>query len=75
MHVMRSRPQQVIAQLYSAYDNDPSLMTQGWAERLPPEEPARSRHIADFIAGMTDNYAIRQYERLFGSVPEGLSNV
>ncbi|QZH75094.1 MAG: deoxyguanosinetriphosphate triphosphohydrolase [Erythrobacter sp.] len=69
------RAQQVIAQLYTAYDDEPSLMTQGWAERLPTDEPARSRHIADFIAGMTDNYAIRQYERLFGSVPEGLSNV
>ncbi|MGB3165851.1 MAG: dNTP triphosphohydrolase, partial [Alteraurantiacibacter sp.] len=65
----------VIAKLYAVYDQDPAQMTLGWAERLPPEQPARARHIADFIAGMTDRYAIRQYERIFGSVPEGLSNV
>ncbi len=65
----------VIAQLYAAFDQEPSLMPKGWAERLPDSEPGRGRHIADFIAGMTDHYAIRQYERIFGSRPEGLSNV
>ena len=67
--------QGVIAQLYAAYDQEPALMNAGWAERLPPEEPGRSRHIADFIAGMTDSYAIARYRRIFGKVPEGLSNV
>ena len=33
------------------------------------------RHIADFIAGMTDRYAITQCNRIYGSTPEGLSNV
>ncbi len=65
----------VIAQLYAAFDQDPALMSKSWAERLPQEEPARGRHIADFIAGMTDHYAISQFRRIFGSVPEGLSNV
>jgi len=67
--------QNVIAQLYAAYDQNSSLMANGWEERLPEAEPARSRHIADFIAGMTDHYAIRQFERIFGTVPAGLSNV
>ena len=65
----------VIAQLYAAFDQDPALMSKSWAERLPQEEPARGRHIADFIAGMTDHNAISQFRRIFGSVPEGLSNV
>ena len=38
-------------------------------------EPARSRHIADYIAGMTDRFAISAYARIFGETPEGLSNV
>jgi len=48
---------------------------QGWAARLPEAEPERSRHIADFIAGMTDRFAIAQYGAIYGAAPEGLSNV
>ncbi|WP_340586692.1 deoxyguanosinetriphosphate triphosphohydrolase [Erythrobacter alti] len=65
----------VIAQLYAAFDQDPGLMPQDWSGRFPDGEPERARFIADFIAGMTDHYAIRQYQKIFGSVPEGLSNV
>jgi len=70
-----ARAQGVIARLYAAYAADPGLMTQGWAERLPESQPARARHIADYIAGMTDRYAMDQYARIFGERPEGLSNV
>lgn len=66
---------QVIAQLFSAFDAQPSLMNPGWHERLPDEPAPRARHIADFLAGMTDRYAMDCYRRIFGKVPEGLSNV
>ena len=65
----------VIAKLYAAYDQEPSLMASRWQNSLPGEQPARARHIADFIAGMTDRYAIGEYRRIYGSAPEGLSNV
>ena len=65
----------VVARLFAAYSQDPALLAEGWSEALPLQEPQRSRHIADFIAGMTDRYAIDQYGRIFGQVPEGLSNV
>lgn len=65
----------VIAQLFAAFEQKPELMPQQWVQRLPESEPARGRHVADFIAGMTDRYAIRQYKKIFGLVPEGLSNV
>ena len=69
------RAQGVIARLFAAYADDPALMTPGWAERLPEAEPARARHIADFIAGMTDRYAMDRYRQIFGETPAGLSNV
>lgn len=69
------RAQQVIARLCDAYTADPQLMTPGWAERLPEAQPARARHMADYIAGMTDRYAMDQYRRIFGEEPAGLSNV
>jgi dGTPase len=63
----------VVAGLFAAYAADPGLMPEEWHGALPPDEPARSRHIADFIAGMTDRYAIRRYRDTVGPIdlPEG----
>jgi len=51
-----------VTDLFGAFLGDPKL--------LPPEFQARAtgdlaRAIADYIAGMTDRYAIREYRRLF----------
>ncbi|MEO7680042.1 MAG: deoxyguanosinetriphosphate triphosphohydrolase, partial [Sphingomonas sp.] len=51
----------VVSGLFAAYRADPASMPGDWSERLPAEEPWRSRHIADFIAGMTDRYAVTRY--------------
>jgi dGTPase len=64
------RARRVIARLFAAYHQQPELLESAWLERLPGEEPARSRHIADFIAGMTDRYALIEHGRLFDSTPE-----
>ncbi|HEX4847830.1 MAG TPA: deoxyguanosinetriphosphate triphosphohydrolase [Novosphingobium sp.] len=69
------RARSVTAELYAAYAQEPKLMDAGWFERLPDQEPERSRHIADFIAGMTDRYAISAHARIYGRTPEGLRNV
>ena len=69
------RARAVTAELYAAYAQDPGLMEEGWLARLPAEEPQRSRHIADYIAGMTDRFAIAAHARIYGRTVEGLSNV
>ena len=69
------RARKVIARLFAAYEQQPDLMPPGWRERVPAAEPERSRHVADFIAGMTDRYAIERYRRVFREAPEELSNV
>lgn len=69
------RARDVVARLFVAYQQDPSTMPDGWLDRLPMAEPGKSRHIADFIAGMTDRFAIDQCARIYGRVPQGLSNV
>ncbi|GGA41453.1 deoxyguanosinetriphosphate triphosphohydrolase-like protein [Sphingomonas psychrolutea] len=63
----------IVAGLFAAYTADPALMPGDWPERLPAEEPWRSRHIADFIAGMTDRYAVARYREAVGPIdlPEG----
>lgn len=65
----------VVARLYAAYEQDSNLLPFSWKDTLPDQEPDRSRHIADFIAGMTDRFAIDQCAKIYGTTPEGLSNV
>lgn len=63
----------VVARLFDAYRADPALMPENWRTTLPDAGPERARHIADFISGMTDGFAIRQYRAHIGPVelPEG----
>lgn len=70
-----NRATEVIAALFVSYAGDVGLLSPAWQETMPQEEPARTRHITDYVAGMTDRYAIDQYQKLFGRVPEGLSHV
>lgn len=63
---VRIEAQRVVANLANAYRGDPALLPDGWQRGT--DEVARLRGIADYIAGMTDRFAIRQHERLVGPV-------
>ena len=65
----------VTAELYAAYAQNPAAMEPNWLARLPSEEPARSRHIADYIAGMTDRFAMAAHQKIYGRDTAGLKNV
>ena len=69
------RARAVTAELYAAYAQDPTLIGADWLAGLPAEEPARSRHLADYISGMTDRFAIAAHAAIYGRTPEGLRNV
>jgi dGTPase len=69
------RARSVTAELFAAYSQEPVLMDEDWIDRLPRLEPARSRHVADYIAGMTDRFAINRHAEIYGRTPEGLGNV
>ncbi|MCX5515140.1 deoxyguanosinetriphosphate triphosphohydrolase [Kaistia algarum] len=65
MSVMRSA-EDIVRRLFERYWRDPGALPEEW--RLACEgvgEARRARAIADFLAGMTDRYAIREYQRLF----------
>ncbi len=63
----------VLACLLAAYRDDGRRLPPDWRDALPVDEPGRTRHIADFVAGMTDRYAIARHEQWVGpvSLPEG----
>lgn len=75
------RAREVIETLFAAYHAEPALMGPEWGgamgscARRDEDEPGRSRRIADYIAGMTDRFAISAYAAITGVTPEGLRNV
>ena len=64
--------QVIVAGLFDAFHAEPALMGEGWGE-IAADEPWRSRQVADYIAGMTDRYAVSRYRQVVGPVelPEG----
>ena len=56
----------VISKLAELYQTRPDKLPGHWRDTMPAAEPARTRHIGDFIAGMTDRYAISRYRELIG---------
>jgi dGTPase len=61
----------VIADLYDAFSDDPSLLPDEWQSQVGPGEPPElARHIADYIAGMTDRFALSEHRRLFDATPD-----
>lgn len=69
---VRDEAQSVLAGLFAAYRDDPARLPAGWLAQGAGEE-ATLRAIGDFIAGMTDRYAIARHRELVGPVqlPEG----
>jgi dGTPase len=61
----------VICDLFSRYLAEPAVIPAEWAHRSPTDDPlVAARLTADFIAGMTDRYALAEHARLFDSTPE-----
>jgi len=70
VHRMSHKAGKVISELFTAFMNDIRLMPPAYREKakqheLEYNETGRARIVADYIAGMTDRYAIKEYERIF----------
>jgi dGTPase len=63
--------ERLVCGLFAHYLERRGDMPAEWAQTADEvDEAARLRHIADFIAGMTDRYALTEHARLFDSTPE-----
>jgi dGTPase len=70
VHRMTAKASRTITALFEAFINDPRLMPDEAREKARQQEQelgdaGRARTVADYIAGMTDRYAIAEYERTF----------
>ena len=68
---VRADADRIVRDLFGAYFNDVRAMPEGWREGLErASDSVRARHVADFLAGMTDTYALKEHRRLFDHTPE-----
>jgi len=68
---VRENADRVVRDLFGLYMDRPGEMPEGWREVLgrAPQE-VKARHVADFLAGMTDTYALKEHRRLFDHTPD-----
>ena len=63
--------EQILSDLFTRYQQMPEVLPAEWR---PPDgkdtETERARRIGNFIAGMTDRFAITEHQRLFDSTPD-----
>lgn len=61
----------VVEVLFAQFAEDSSRMPAEWAQAavLAPDEAKRLRVVCDYIAGMTDRYAVAEHVRLTGGAP------
>ena len=59
------------ADLFAHYRRTPADLPPEWGEGLARlDEPTRARRVADYIAGMTDRYALIEHAQHFATTPE-----
>jgi len=63
---MTDKARRIIADLFGAFMREPRLLPPQYQQRAQREQQrAQPRAIADYIAGMTDRYAMKEHRRLF----------
>ncbi|WP_377288598.1 deoxyguanosinetriphosphate triphosphohydrolase [Rhizobium sp. SG2393] len=69
---VRQNAAEIVVDLYKAFIADPVLMEgHYWVNQLPGmAEAAKARHVGDYIAGMTDTFAVTVHRRLFDHTPD-----
>jgi dGTPase len=66
MRIMRNA-EAIVADLFAHYIAEPQALPPEWRLTLPADSAGAAHHVADFIAGMTDRYALIEHARLFAT--------
>jgi len=62
----RSQARRMLAEMFQLFLAEPDVMPAEWGERASArEEAGRARVVCDYIAGMTDRFAIEEHRKLF----------
>jgi len=63
----RSQARRILGDLFDLFLKEPEVMPGGWSARAlaKADEAGKARVVCDYIAGMTDRYAIEEHRKLF----------
>lgn len=69
---IRAGAAQIVTDLFGAYMANPTEMqSHYWVSHIDGlSEAAKARHVGDYLAGMTDTYAVKAHRRLFDRTPD-----
>ena len=64
---MRSRAKRILRELFDLYLKEPETLPSPWREQVESgsSDTRKARLVCDYIAGMTDSFAINEHRRLF----------
>jgi dGTPase len=64
---MTSKAKRIVADLFKIYSNEPDCLPEEWKKSFDQVDDSISKHriIADYIAGMTDRFAVNEHRKLF----------
>jgi dGTPase len=62
----RSQARRILAEMFQLFMHEPDVLPNEWFERARMrDEAGRARVVCDYIAGMTDRFAIEEHRKLF----------
>ncbi|WP_210487643.1 deoxyguanosinetriphosphate triphosphohydrolase [Microvirga antarctica] len=68
---VRKEADAVLNDLFARFMGDPTAMPDEWHDGVARDDtPRLARRVADYIAGMTDRYALLEHRRLFDVTPD-----
>ncbi len=68
---LRAEAEQVVRDLFNCFMDDPRQMGREWSRNVNQlDDNQRAERVSDFLAGMTDNFALAQHRRLFDRTPD-----
>ncbi|MFA4995052.1 MAG: deoxyguanosinetriphosphate triphosphohydrolase [Bdellovibrionales bacterium] len=64
-----ARARKIVRDLFDFYTKQPNCLPSSWADAVKTcgDETTKARAIADYIAGMTDRYALQEHRKLFSA--------
>jgi len=65
---MRRKASSIVEDLFHRFLHEPSLLPAEW--QIEADAGRTARQVADYIAGMTDRYAVQEHQRLFDATPD-----
>jgi dGTPase len=62
----RSQARRMLAEMFQLFMAEPDVLPAEWGARaMARDEAGKARVVCDYIAGMTDRYAIEEHRKLF----------